>query len=134
MCRPRRALAWPSRAPSATIGRPRARWRVSRTPCYRIDGDERRRAPHSLHALRRRNGDARSRPRHAVDARPVLGVQPVRPPLLDDVSAPRPREAQARLRTDFLRWPITILTIRTTSPTKTRTRTSATRTTTWTKK
>jgi hypothetical protein len=44
--------------------------------------------------MRHANGHARPGPRHAVDARPVLGVPTLRPPLLVDVSASRSREAE----------------------------------------
>jgi hypothetical protein len=47
-----------------------------------------------MHALRRRDGDARSRTRDAVDAGSILGVQPLRPSLLDDVSAAEPRKTK----------------------------------------
>jgi hypothetical protein len=44
--------------------------------------------------MRHANGHARPGPRHAVDARPVLGVPTLRPPLLVELSASRSREAE----------------------------------------
>ena len=52
-----------------------------------------------MHALRRPDGNARSRARHAMDARSILGVQQLRPPFLDDLPAAQPRQTQTRQRT-----------------------------------
>jgi len=52
-----------------------------------------------MHALRRPDGNARSRARDAVDAGSILGVQQLRPPFLDDVPAAQPRQTQTGRRT-----------------------------------
>src|SRR6266851_1995583 len=83
--------------------------------------DERRRHPYPLYALRRPDGDARPRSRHAVDPRPVLGLQQMRPPLLDHLPATQPRKAEAGHRTGLLKCPITFLTTPTTTSTTTKT-------------
>ncbi len=56
---------------------------------------DRRRTPHPLPALWHRNGHARPRAGHAVDTGPVLGLSPLRPTLLDDLSSAESRESQA---------------------------------------
>jgi len=62
--------------------------------CARISAHGRRRSPHPMHALWRRDGNARSRTRDAVDAGSILGVQPLRPSFLDDLSAAEPRKTK----------------------------------------
>ncbi len=52
-----------------------------------------------MHALRSRDGDARPGTGHAVDSRSILGVQPLRPTLLDYLPAPQSREGKAGWRT-----------------------------------
>src|SRR4051812_18096441 len=96
MCHGHRAAAAPSPAPCAMSARRRARSRESRVQCYRIAGHGRRRYPHPLSALRRRNGNARSGSGNALDARPVLGMQSMRPSFLDHVSAACTAEAETR--------------------------------------
>ena len=44
-----------------------------------------------------------------MDPRPVLGLQYVRPPLLDDLPAPQPREAEAGHGTGILKMPDYVL-------------------------
>ena len=46
--------------------------------------------------MRNADGHARSRPRHAVDARSVLGLPALRPAFLVNLPAAEPREAQTR--------------------------------------
>ena len=52
-----------------------------------------------MHALRRPDGNARSRARDAVDTGSILGLQQLRPPFLDDVPAAQPRQTQTSHRT-----------------------------------
>ena len=48
-----------------------------------------------MYAVRRADGDARSRTGDAVDTRPVLGLSDLRPTFLDHVPAAGPAETQA---------------------------------------
>ena len=72
--------------------------------------DERRRAPHSLSAVRDRNGHARPGPGAALDAGSVLGLPALRPAFLDHVPAAKPPENQAcRVRLVTMTPPVAFL-------------------------
>ncbi len=78
---------WPWRVPCATIGRPRARARESRTQCYRIatmsDVDIHIRCQRCGAEMEMRDPGTGT----AVDARSILGLQRLRTSFLDDVPA-----------------------------------------------